>query len=190
MYNIDIEVFYKRIKKSIDVVAAYTSNKHYIHIIKACRLKPLETFDKSFTYTPQLYKIWVDEYGHSLDMITGNITLNNPAIPNKAKQTTDLFFGISFNKHIEKSIRGLFVGNNFPEMIAFYGRDEYIRGVDIGGSGMSRISPLEFGLNNIYKLITHNGVKQVELEADDRYKRSMIVKIDDNLRIEELFDGE
>jgi hypothetical protein len=185
MLNIDLETFYKRIKKSIEVVVAFSGNQQYRAIIRACRLKPLEVFRGNIKYTPQLYKIWADEYGNTLNVESGNITLNDPVTPPKSKQTTDLFFGIPFNQHIEKAMRGIFFGNDFPEMIAFYGYDEYIRCVNVSGFGMVRISPLEFGLEPLSKLISGSMGKIVP----DRYKNGVVVRVNNNLRIEDLFDG-
>src|ERR1700733_12731821 len=128
MLNTDIETFYKRIRKSIEIVIAYTGNEQYRSIIRACRLKPIEVFSNEVKYKePQLYKVWTDEYGNTLDVITGNVILHNPSAPVKARQTTDMFFAIPFNQHIDKAMRGLFLGDDYPEMIAFYGHDEYIR---------------------------------------------------------------
>jgi hypothetical protein len=82
-------------------------------------------------------------------------------------------------------MRGLFLGNDFPEMIAFYGHDEYIRCVTVGGFGMTRISPLEFELTSISRLIAGNMGKIIS----DQYKNGVVVKVNDILRIEDLFDG-
>lgn len=186
MLNTDLETFYKRIKKSIEIVVAYTDNHQYKSIIRACRLKPLEVFSNEVKYrSPQLYKIWADEYGNTLNMISGNITLNDPLAPAKTRQTTDLFFAMPFNQHIDKAMRGLFLGNDYPEMIAFYGRDEYIRCVNVSGFGMTRISPLEFGVDILHKLITGKMGKA----TIDRYVNGMIVKVDNMLKIEDLFNG-
>lgn len=185
MKNIDLETFYKRIKKSIEIVVAYTGNEKYRTIIRHCRLKPLEMFDNTLGKEPKLFNIWVDEYSNTLDVISGVITLNDPKAPAISKRSTDLFLSITFSQHIEKAIRGMFLGDDFPEMIAFYGGDEYIRCVNVGGFGMTRISPLEFDPDALSRLIAG----RMGPVVSDKYRNGVIVKIDEKLKIEDLFDG-
>ena len=196
MKNVDLETFYNRIKKSIKVASAFANNKNYASIIKSCRLKPLECFEMGFiTKHPKLFTLWADEYGNSLDITSGEIIFNNSILPSKSKQTTDLFFGMSFEQHINKSIGGLFLGNGFPELIAFYGQDEYIRCVNVGGFGMSRISPLIFGINALTELINKHAIKHIidihnKLPASlaTTYINCVVTKITSDTKIEDLFN--
>lgn len=146
--NLDIETFYHRIKKSIEMVCVYLDDNRFKKLIINCRLKPLTIFNNS--YKSNIFQTkWVDEFGNSM------VLKNNEAElffvdkeAEEVKSSTDLYRSKSILDFLENSKGIAFTLNH----IIFNCEDEYFRCFNLKGEPES---PLNIGIINLLRFIDY-----------------------------------
>lgn len=156
--NISLNQYYNLIDKHINLVCSYTGNKNLYFVIKSCRLKPYScVFGKFKTSELKLEKIWIDEYGNSLNIENNKIYINynNNSIKKNKLIYTDMYEFINFNQTIKLSSFVCVVG----DYISFIGFDGFLRTFNKN----KKVSSLELGLDNLYELSDYLKIKDYSI---------------------------
>jgi hypothetical protein len=196
MKNTDIESFYKRINKDINLITAITKIPNLSKIIKACRLKPYSIFDKNIEVKYGREYHWVDEFGHSLKLDGGKpqIILYDDNIIQECSQTlTDLFFGNPIKEAIKDSKSLLIAHGDMASLIALYCNDGYLRCYKILGLGRYiRVSPLLLGIKTLNTFIKNVmgeiDVKELDCLVPFKMDRCIITSLPIKQGIPSCFD--
>lgn len=165
IFNID--KFYIKINKHIDLIKAFTEIKNIDNIIKYCRLKPYNFDYKSKYKKIILFKEWYDEFGNLLQIHSSKkikISYNNLKIRENFISTSDIYYGIDIQKVVKISkCVFIFYGKEDDSIddfifINFLGIDNYFRSYIYTDNEWQRISPLYLGMHNLNLIINNTNI--------------------------------
>jgi hypothetical protein len=134
--SVDIYSLYDRLDRSIKVLSANIKDKNMIHLIKACRYKPLKFLSNKKT-NELLYTDWIDEFNHviSFSKKRGRFTQFKDYYYLNAERniTTDMYYGLDVYK-IHKISTRVYCVTGFSEIddslniyLCFLGIDGFLR---------------------------------------------------------------
>lgn len=157
-----LDFIHGKLEKYIRLVQSYAEIKELSFIIKSCRIKPIQYVEKRSSYV-SFYRTWFDEFGNSLNLINKkiNITYNDLSIDRNMIVSTDMYYGLSFDKIFKISkLAFIFAGkdedlNSDCAMICFLGIDNFLRCYMYLYNEWTQISPLYLGMKNL-KIIANN----------------------------------
>lgn len=173
MRNNDLETIYSKLKSKIGAVGGYCDDKEIPKIIRASRLRPIEVFEKTFSFTDprkDIMRIWVDEYGNKVEFIGKDlvIKLNRTDLPSYMLVKSDLFHGHNLERVKSNSLVymsfALSIFDYETEAVIFYGKDEYFRAFFFDGE-WEKVSPLIFGVDALRLLMKSTKFKK-EMSID------------------------
>jgi hypothetical protein len=160
--NSDLEKFHSRINKQIDLASEYLQDKSFTGIIKSCRLKPYSYFIDSSPHKIKFERLWVDEFGNSIELTNNKIKINlyDQNIKNTTN-STDLFYGQSIIKIGNSSQKVIYCVDNSESPITFlgfFGNDEYFRCFLCDGESINRVSPLLLDIKSLETIIAYSRI--------------------------------
>lgn len=175
--NIDIETLYSKIGNRIDLIGSYLEDNSLPKMMRSCRLKPYTIFSTGFQTKFIFEPHWVDEFGNSLKIENKNIKIimNDTQVTKNTQISTDLFFGNAINTVAKNSQCVMIITGKKCYIIAFYGKDEYLR-VFFHNKKIAQISPLLLGINTLRELF--KTIIKVPQPVIDSNKLDLLLKFD------------
>lgn len=167
MRSLSIDVLYGQLEKHILLLQSYTEITDLEFIIKSCRLKPFDYLFKNRTEKIVLYKLWIDEFGNSFNLVNKKIKLiyNDLSLPRKNITSTDLYYGFSIDKIVKISKLSYICFGKDDELqqdcifITFLGIDNYLRSFIYLYGEWQQVSPLLLGINNLRMISKNKDIK-------------------------------
>lgn len=159
MKSPSLDNLYARLDRQIALVESYSEIPSLAFIIKSCRLKPLDYFERRSNRLI-LYRNWFDEFGNSLQLIKKKVEIRarDVSLDNKYIPCTDLYYGLSIDRIAKMSkLVHLLAGKDTDThqdcyLISFLGLDNYLRSYMYLYDSWQIVSPLHLGMKNLRQI--------------------------------------
>lgn len=151
-----LEDFYFKINKQIKVLSSYTEIKKLDFVVRSCRLKPYD-FILNKTNNVLLYKVWVDEFKNSLNIMPDKkikIIYNDLSLDHSKITCTDIYYNLTIDNIYKFSKLIYCYYGNFDNdnicLISFLGLDNYLRTYMYQNDTWQQVSSLSIGIDDLF----------------------------------------
>jgi len=162
-----LENLYILFDRQIALTSAWTEDPTLEFVIRACRLKPADMFEK-YSEKLILHHNWIDESGNRLEIISKKkikIHLNDLTINRKTLVTTDLYENLPLSKISKISNLALFLlgveedSGSDHILVSFLGIDGFLRSFCYIYGELHKIPNLYLGYKLLKIIIENRDIK-------------------------------